>query len=233
VTREPTAEELCHERLGARFATALSSYDTTRRVEVLVHDFLAGKTRGARALDVGCGLGFFSEALARAGAEVTACDLGPGLVERTRARVGCEARVADALALEETFARDGFDVVLSSECIEHTPDPARAVASMCAVLKPGGWLALSTPNLVWQPVVRAATALRLRPFDGFENFSTWKGLRRTLGAAGVRVEREQGLHLFPFQLGLHGLSRWCDAHLQGLRWGMINLCVLARKDAAR
>jgi len=231
MTREISAKELCHERLGEDFARALSRYDTTRRVEVLVEDFLAGKTAGARALDVGCGLGFFSEALVKAGARVTACDLGANLVETTRQRVGCEARVADALALEDTFGRDSFDVVVSSECIEHTPDPRRALRSMSAVLRPGGWLSVSTPNRLWYPVVRAATVLRLRPFDGFENFSTWSGLRETLESSGLRVEREYGLHLYPFQLRLSGLSRWCDRNLQVLRGCMINLCVLARKDA--
>ena len=39
----------------------------------------------------------------------------------------------------------------------------------------------------------------------------------------------RGLHLFPFQFGMHGLSRWCDAHLQTFRLAMINICVLARK----
>ena len=90
--------EYCHERLGDQFETALSDYDTQRRVEVLVDDFLAEAARpGASALDVGCGLGFFSHALHQRGVDVTACDLGPNLVAQTRSRVGCEAVVADAL----------------------------------------------------------------------------------------------------------------------------------------
>jgi hypothetical protein len=100
---------------------------------------------------------------------------------------------------------------------------------MAAVLRPDGWLAVSTPNVVWYPVVALASRIRLRPFDGYENFSSWRGVRRTLEAAGLRVQREEGLHLFPFQLGLHRLSRWCDRRLQALRGVMINLCVLAHK----
>ncbi len=228
--RRPTEREYCHERLGERFEEALSTYDTRRRVETLVDEFLPGDAiAGRTALDVGCGLGFFSERLAARGADVTACDIGPGLVEQTRRRVGCRAEVADALRLADHFGTGRFDVVVSSECIEHTPSPAEALRQMAAVLKPGGLLSVSTPNLLWLPVVRLATATKLRPFDGHENFSTWSFLRRTLEDAGVQVLRERGLHLFPFQLGMHALSRWCDGRAQALRGLMINLCILGRK----
>lgn len=223
-------KEYCHERLGDKFDTALSNYDTDRRLETLIDQFLDDSmVRGKQALDVGCGLGQFSERLHRRGAVVTACDLGPNLVERTRQRVGCEAEVADALFLAKQFGENRFDLVVSSECIEHTPDPKEALRQMAAVLKPGGYMAVSTPNVVWSPVVNLATLLKARPFDGYENFSTWRGIRDTLRNANVDVVREFGLHLFPFQLGMHGLSRWCDNHLQGLRGLMINICVLARK----
>lgn len=228
--RIPDEKEYCHERLGEGFAEALSSYDTARRVETLVDEFLTDEmVRGRETLDVGCGLGFFSERLQQRGALVTACDLGPNLVEVTRQRVGCHSEVADALRLVEHFGPERFDLVVSSECIEHTPDATEALRQMAGVLKPGGYIAVSTPNLLWSPVVKLATQLKLRPFDGFENFSTWRSLRRPLEESGVTILREQGLHLFPFQIGLHSLARWCDAHLQVLRSVMINLGVLGQK----
>jgi SAM-dependent methyltransferase len=228
--RQPTAKELTHERLGARFEEALTPYDTERRLDILVDEFLAGKLEGCKTLDVGSGLGFFSERLVARGASVTACDIGPRLVEQTRARAGCRAVVADALRLTDTFERGSFDVVLSSECIEHTPAPEEAIGEMLAVLKSGGWLSLSTPNRVWSPVVSLATRLKARPFDGYENFSSWTSIRRAIQTNHARVVAERGLHLFPFQLPLHGLSRWCDARLQWGRSAMINICVLAQKS---
>jgi len=182
-------------------------------------------------LDVGCGFGNFSQRLQERGADVTACDIGPKLVEYTRQRVGCTCRLADALCLTEQFGWDRFDLVVSSECIEHTPAPTQALREMAAVLRPGGFLAVSTPNVVWSPVVKLATALRLRPFDGHENFSSWRAIRQTLHESGIRIIREHGLHLFPFQLPLHGLSRWCDRRLQTLREVMINICILGQKQA--
>lgn len=230
VSRQPDAKEYVHERLGDRFGDVLSEYDTTRRLETLIDSFLSDEmVRGKQVLDVGCGLGFFSERLVKRGAHVIACDLGPNLVERTARRAGCEAQVADALRLTDHFGTDRFDLIVSSECIEHTPDPRAALRQMAGALKPGGYLAVSTPNVVWYPVVRAATLCKLRPFDGLENFSSWSGMRETLEGAGMTIVREDGLHLFPFQLGIHGLSRWCDKHLQSLRGLMINICVLGQK----
>ena len=225
--------EYCHERLGEDFETALSDYDTTRRVEVLVEEFLGSAAKaGTKALDVGCGLGFFSHSLHQRGVEVTACDLGANLVEQTRLRVGCEAVVADALNLVDQFGDGKFDIVISSECIEHTPEPYQAVQQMASVLKEGGLISISTPNIVWQPVVRAATRMKLRPFDGYENFSSWRGLRQTLDACGIDIVREYGLHPIPFQFGLHRCSQWLERHSQSLRLGMINICILGQKRFA-
>ena len=228
--RTPTERELVHERLGPAFEAHLSTYDTQRRVDTLIDEFLGPeRLAGKQALDVGCGRGYFSDRLQALGADVTACDIGPGLVAGVRERVGCRAEVADALGLLDHFGPERFDVVVSSECIEHVPRPQDAVVQMAGVLKPGGYLSLSTPNVLWWPVVALATKLKLRPFDGYENFSSWSGLRRLLRAHDISILSEKGLHLFPFQLPLHGLSRWCDQRMQALRPLMINICLLGRK----
>lgn len=222
--------QLFHERMGDAFEDAISSYDTQRRIEVLVDEFLAGKPlAGLSALEVGCGLGYFSEALQKLGADLTVCDIGQTLVDRTVKRVGCRGRVADATRLLDVFARESFDLVLSSECIEHTNDPGAAIDGMCAVLRSGGRISLSTPNLLWWPLVAAASKLRLRAFNGYEHFSTLSFLTKRMERNGMRILQTKGLHLFPFQLRAHGLSRWMDARLQALKGLMINFCVLAEK----
>jgi 2-polyprenyl-3-methyl-5-hydroxy-6-metoxy-1,4-benzoquinol methylase len=232
--RTPHEKEYCHERLGeAAFREGLSWYDTERRLTVLIDEFLPEELLRARdVLEVGSGLGYFSERLQQKGACVTATDIAQGLLEKVKLRVGCQGERVDALSLAEHFGRDRFDVVLSSECIEHTPSPEEALRQMAAVLKPGGYLAVSTPNKLWYPVVRAATVARLRPFDGYENFSSFVGIRKILQAEGITVLKEKGLHLYPFQFGLHPFSQWCDEHLQWARSCMINICVLGRKQAA-
>src|SRR4051812_26485192 len=100
--RKVTDQELAYERLGDCFETALSEYDTHRRIEVLISDFLSDEmVSGKEALDAGCGLGYFSEALVARGAKVTACDIGPELVAKTRRRAGCDGQVVDVLRLVE------------------------------------------------------------------------------------------------------------------------------------
>jgi 2-polyprenyl-3-methyl-5-hydroxy-6-metoxy-1,4-benzoquinol methylase len=228
--RKPSEREYVHERLGTHFEEALSLYDTRRRMEVLIDQFLPGDSlKGKNVLEVGTGLGYFAERLVGRGAALTVVDLGPKLVENVRKRLNCQGYCADALSLTEVFRPASFDVVLSSECIEHTPDPAKAVAEMLAVLKPGGLLSLSTPNLLWLPVVRSATALRLRPFDGLENFSTFRSLRNVISENNGIVIKEKGLHLFPFQIPMTRLSTWVDEHCQFVRTAMINICILAKK----
>jgi len=225
-------KEYIHDRLGEEFARALSMYDTRRRVEVLIDEFLPDEAlTSKRVLDVGTGLGFFAERLQQRGAAVTAVDIGQNLLKVVRERVGCECVCVDGLKLTDHFGFNRFDLAVSSECIEHTPDPAAVLRQMVNVVKPGGLISVSTPNILWSPVVKAATALRLRPFDGLEEFSTFSSIRSALEKSGAVVLREKGLHLFPFQFRLYRLSRWCDEHLQRLRPLMINLCVLARKHA--
>lgn len=234
MSRKPDPSEYCHERLGEQFAESLSMYDTQRRVDVLVNEFFTDEmVAGKQVLDVGCGLGYFSEELANRGAIVTACDIGPNLLMATKNRVNCKTVLADALCLSDYFGEQQFDIVVSSECIEHTPDPGRALQQMALVLKPGGYLSVSTPNILWYPVVAMATALKLRPFDGYENFSSWRSLRNSLKKSNIQIKSEKGLHLFPFQFSyLNGLSTWCDNHLQFSRNLMINLCILGQKAEA-
>lgn len=230
-TRDFDTRELCHERLADVFDFHTSPYDRSRRVEVLIDDFLTEEMlQGKRTLDVGCGLGHFSERLVARGASVVACDIGPRLLALTKKRAGCETVLADALNLVDAFGKESFDLVVSSECIEHTPDPGLALEQMAAVLKPGGRIAVSTPNILWQPIVRTATIMKMRVFDGYENFSSWNSLERKLEDSGVEIERRSGMHLFPFQFGFHGFSKWIDQNCQGMRWAMYNLSVLGRKQ---
>jgi 2-polyprenyl-6-hydroxyphenyl methylase/3-demethylubiquinone-9 3-methyltransferase len=105
---------------------------------------------GKRVLDVGCGGGILSEAMARLGASVTGIDLSEKAL-----------RVAELHLLESGLAvtyenisaedlckiqPDTFDVVTCMELLEHVPDPASTVAACAALTKPGGRAFFSTLN---------------------------------------------------------------------------------------
>ena len=225
--------ELAHDRLTARFDELMDDYDVARRTDVLVAEFLGpANVSGKLVLDAGCGVGGLTRALVAGGAHVVALDIGARLAATTRSRYRCDAIVGTITALG--IAANTFDAVLSSEAIEHTPDPKAAVLELYRVVKPGGHLVVSTPNRLWQAPVRAASALGLRPFDGFENFLWPTQLRRVLERAGARVEQHRGLHLWPFQIRpLRRASRWVDRYGASLLPLMINQCIHCIKPHAK
>jgi 2-polyprenyl-6-hydroxyphenyl methylase / 3-demethylubiquinone-9 3-methyltransferase len=105
---------------------------------------------GQRVLDVGCGGGLLGEALAAAGAQVTAIDLAPSMIEIARLhaherQLSIDYQIASA---EQFSARGGppFDVVTCMELIEHVPSPAVLVHALGQLLRPGGQLFISTIN---------------------------------------------------------------------------------------
>jgi 2-polyprenyl-6-hydroxyphenyl methylase/3-demethylubiquinone-9 3-methyltransferase len=127
--------------------------------------------RGAKVVDVGCGGGLLSEALARAGANVTAIDLGAKLIEiaklhlfESNLQVDYRVQSSDALAEVEPAS---FDVVCCMEMIEHVPDPLVLIRDLAAMLKPGGQLFLSTlnrtPAAFGAAIVGAEYLMRLLP----------------------------------------------------------------------
>lgn len=108
----------------------------------------SGKT--TRVADIGCGGGLLAEALARAGAEVTAVDLAPGMIEVAKLHAAGEGlhidyrvQSVEALAAE---AAGSFDVVTCMEMLEHLPDPGATLQTLSRLLKPEGSLFVSTLN---------------------------------------------------------------------------------------
>jgi SAM-dependent methyltransferase len=117
-----------------------------------------------RVLEVGCGMGNFSERIARGtSAVVVATDISPRMVELTQER-GLDARVADVQALP--FEDGEFDCAVANAMLYHV-DVDRALGELARVLEPGGLLVATTlgsghMNELWELV---GFRLPERPFS--------------------------------------------------------------------
>jgi len=105
---------------------------------------------GKRVLDVGCGGGILTEAMAARGACVTGIDLGEKPLKVAQLHLIESGRHVDyRLVAAETLAREmpgQFDVVTCMELLEHVPDPAATVSACAELTRPGGHVFFSTIN---------------------------------------------------------------------------------------
>jgi SAM-dependent methyltransferase len=94
-------------------------------------------------LEVGCGLGYLTFALRRAGIRATGWDISAPAIRDATERFGPYYEIAN---LYEIAAQPRFSAIVMSELIEHVPDPFDFVARAAAQLKPGGTIVVTTPN---------------------------------------------------------------------------------------
>jgi 2-polyprenyl-6-hydroxyphenyl methylase/3-demethylubiquinone-9 3-methyltransferase len=167
------------------------------------------KLRGASALDVGCGAGLLSEALAREGAKVTALDLAPELVEIAKLHlfesglaVDYRLQSVEAIALEMP---EQFDLITCMEMLEHVPDPGSVLRACATLLKPGGKLFLSTLNRT--PLAFAVAVVGAEYIAGllpkgthdYKSFIRPSELAAWVRDAGLQIEDVSGLAYDPIR----------------------------------
>ncbi len=165
--------------------------------------------KGKRVVDVGCGGGILSDAMARCGADVLGIDmsgkaLGVAQLHALEAgTTGVQYREisAEALAQEQP---EQFDVVTCMEMLEHVPDPASVVKACVQMVKPGGRVFFSTlnrnPKSFLFAIVGAEYILKLLPKGTHEfarmikpsELATWA---RDLG---LDVQGFKGMEYNPF-----------------------------------
>lgn len=163
---------------------------------------------GKRVVDVGCGGGVLTEAMAHKSEFVLGIDLADKPLKvaqlhalESQARVDYRECAAETLAAETPEA---FDVVTCMEMLEHVPEPAQTVQACATLARPGGWVFFSTINRNAKAfalaIVGAEYVLNLLPRGTHEyaKFLKPSELARHARAAGLEVHEVIGMRYNPF-----------------------------------
>lgn len=108
-----------------------------------------GKIEGLSILDVGCGGGILSEALANQKAIVTGIDANDSLIQVAKMHAAeTQTSIDYETCMAEDFALQGqvFDVITCMELLEHVPSPEALIKTLSTLLKPNGKIFFSTIN---------------------------------------------------------------------------------------
>jgi len=182
-------------------------------------EYVRERTRldDARVLDVGCGGGLLSEAMAQRSARVTAIDLAEDLVKVAKlhglesgVQVDYRVQSVEALAAEQPGS---FDAVTCMEMLEHVPDPAAILQACATLLKPGGSLFVSTlnrtPAAFALAIVGAEYVARLLPrgTHQYASFIKPSELGGWLREAGLELQDVTGLMYEPWRNGARLIPR--------------------------
>lgn len=166
-----------------------------------------GGLEGKKILDVGCGGGILSEALAQQGAEVTAIDLAEKSLQvaklhlhESKLNVDYQLISAEDLAAEQAHQ---FDIVTCLEMLEHVPDPSSIVTATKNLVKPNGHIFFSTinrnPKSFMLAIVGAEYILNMLPkgTHQYQNFIKPSELARVARQNNLQINDISGLSYNP------------------------------------
>ncbi len=183
-------------------------------------DETAGPLSGLRVLDIGCGAGLLSEALAELGASVTGIDPSAGNIgiaqrhaEGSALAIDYRAESAESLAA----AGEQFDVVCAMEVVEHVVDVDAFVATAASLVAPGGLFFASTLNRTLKSfglaIVGAEYVLRWVPkgTHQWEKFVKPTELDDAIRSGGLRPAERVGMSYLPL-VDTWRITRNCDVN---------------------
>lgn len=161
--------------------------------------------KGLKILDIGCGGGLVSEALARMGATVTGIDADKVAIKAARDHAKAAGLTIDYLVESTDTLKGQYDVVLALEIVEHVASVDKFVDEVVGLCKPGGLVIFSTLNRTPKSfalgIVAAEYILRWVPAGthNWKKFVRPSELAGALRRAGATPRQVTGLRLNPFK----------------------------------
>jgi 2-polyprenyl-6-hydroxyphenyl methylase/3-demethylubiquinone-9 3-methyltransferase len=166
-----------------------------------------------QAIDVGCGGGILTEALAKAGASTTGVDMGEMALNVAKLHALEAELTIDYLHLtaeqQAQKAGEQYDVVTCMEMLEHVPDPISVIQACADLVKPGGDLFFSTlnrhPKAYLLAVLGAEYVMKMLPkgTHDYARFIKPSEMARWCRQAGLQVNDIKGLSYNPLNKDFH------------------------------
>jgi 2-polyprenyl-6-hydroxyphenyl methylase / 3-demethylubiquinone-9 3-methyltransferase len=209
-TNVDTAELAKFSDLAHRWWDPESEFRPLHQINPLRLEWINGiaPLQGKKVLDVGCGGGILTDAMARSGAHALGIDLATKslkvaqlhALEAQTPNVQYREVAVEALAAEQPAS---FDVVTCMEMLEHVPDPSSIVRACAQLVKPGGHVFFSTLNRNAKSflfaIVGAEYVLNLLPRGTHEyaKFIRPSELARDCREAGLEWQHTRGMEYNP------------------------------------
>ena len=196
--------------LASRWWDTDGDFKPLHEINPLRLDYICRQSnlKDLKIVDIGCGGGILSEAMAKKGGIVTGIDMAEKAIAVAKLhQIESKTTVDYKLMTAEELAEDeagSFDIVTCLEMLEHVPDPSKVIQSCADLLKPGGSVYFSTINKNLKSflfaIIGAEHILKLLPVGTHEysifikssSMESWS--RQSL----LELQRSIGLEYNPF-----------------------------------
>jgi SAM-dependent methyltransferase len=206
VQRDQPAGVPALELTGERTLPDVPAENYWFRRHLAVYEWIAERVRGMRVIDMACGEGYGSAALARTAASVVGVDANPEAHEHASLRYR-SSNLRFERALIETFAQDA-DAIVFLQTIEHLKEPERALAHMRSLVGERGVVYVSTPNVLTlapKGAPRSDNPWHVREYRAREFEALCRDSFQSVEMYGIFHARKLRLHEHAMRLGWDAL----------------------------